>query len=114
MSETKQTGRRKKTSASGTQTRRTQKSQQTKTRQTKTKAQLQPQENGIGEEIALVVLLVLSAFLFISNFGVGGVVGSFVSGVLFGYFGLFAYVVPVLMLLVILFSLANKESLLLR
>ncbi len=112
MSETKQTGRRKKTSASGTQTRRTQKSQQTKTRQTKTKAQLQPQENGIGEEIALVVLLVLSAFLFISNFGVGGVVGSFVSGVLYGCFGLFAYVVPVLMLLVILFSLANKESLL--
>lgn len=53
----------------------------------------------------------LAAFLFISNFGVGGVVGSFVSDVLFGCFGLFAYVVPVLMLLVILFSLANKESL---
>ena len=112
MSETKQTGRRKKTSASGTQTRRTQNSQQTKTRQTKTKAQLHPQENGIGAEITLVVLLVLSAFLFISNFGVGGVVGSFVSGVLFGCFGIFAYVVPALMLLVILFSLANKESLL--
>ncbi len=110
MSETKQTGRRKKTSASGTQNRKTQKSQ-TKTRQTKTKAQLKSQETGIGEEIALVVLLVLAAFLFISNFGVGGVVGSFVSDVLFGCFGLFAYVVPVLMLLVILFSLANKESL---
>ena len=111
MSETKQTGRRKKASASGTQNRKTQKSQ-TKTRQAKTKAQLKSQETGIGEEIALVVLLVLAAFLFISNFGVGGVVGSFVSDVLFGCFGLFAYVVPVLMLLVILFSLANKESLL--
>ena len=110
MSETKQTGRRKKASASGTQNRKTQKSQ-TKTRKTKAKAQLKSQETGIGEEIALVVLLVLAAFLFISNFGVGGVVGSFVSNVLFGCFGLFAYVVPVLMLLVILFSLANKESL---
>lgn len=110
MSETKQTGRRKKVSASGTQNRKTQKSQ-TKTRKTKAKAQLKSQETGIGEEIALVVLLVLAAFLFISNFGVGGVVGSFVSDVLFGCFGLFAYVVPVLMLLVILFSLANKESL---
>ena len=110
MSETKQTGRRKKASASGTQNRKTQKSQ-TKTRKTKAKAQLKSQETGIGEEIALVVLLVLAAFLFISNFGVGGVVGSFVSDVLFGCFGLFAYVVPVLMLLVILFSLANKESL---
>ena len=110
MSETKQTGRRKNASASGTQNRKTQKSQ-TKTRKTKAKAQLKSQETGIGEEIALVVLLVLAAFLFISNFGVGGVVGSFVSGVLFGCFGLFAYVVPVLMLLVILFSLANKESL---
>ena len=110
MSETKQTGRRKNASASGTQNRKTQKSQ-TKTRKTKAKAQLKSQETGIGEEIALVVLLVLAAFLFISNFGVGGVVGSFVSNVLFGCFGLFAYVVPVLMLLVILFSLANKESL---
>ena len=110
MSETKQTGRRKNASASGTQNRKTQKSQ-TKTRKTKAKAQLKSQETGIGEEIALVVLLVLAAFLFISNFGVGGVVGSFVSDVLFGCFGLFAYVVPVLMLLVILFSLANKESL---
>ena len=110
MSETKQTGRRKNASASGTQNRKTQKSQ-TKTRKTKAKAQLKSQETGIGEEIALVILLVLAAFLFISNFGVGGVVGSFVSDVLFGCFGLFAYVVPVLMLLVILFSLANKESL---
>lgn len=110
MSEKKQTGRRKNASASGTQNRKTQKSQ-TKTRKTKAKAQLKSQETGIGEEIALVVLLVLAAFLFISNFGVGGVVGSFVSDVLFGCFGLFAYVVPVLMLLVILFSLANKESL---
>ena len=110
MSETKQTGRRKNASASGTQNRKTQKPQ-TKTRKTKAKAQLKSQETGIGEEIALVVLLVLAAFLFISNFGVGGVVGSFVSNVLFGCFGLFAYVVPVLMLLVILFSLANKESL---
>lgn len=63
------------------------------------------------DEIALVALLVVSVFLFVSNFGIGGAVGGAVSGVLFGLFGLFAYAAPVFMLILVLFSLANKDSL---
>ena len=68
-------------------------------------------ENSIMDEIALVALLVVSVFLFVSNFGIGGAVGGAVSGVLFGLFGLFAYAAPVFMLILVLFSLANKDSL---
>ena len=63
------------------------------------------------DEIALVALLVVSVFLFVSNFGIGGAVGGAVSRVLFGLFGLFAYAAPVFMLILVLFSLANKDSL---
>ena len=63
------------------------------------------------DEIALVALLVVSVFLFVSNFGIGGAVGGAVSGVLFGLFGLFAYAAPVFVLILVLFSLANKDSL---
>ena len=63
------------------------------------------------DEIALVALLVVSVFLFVSNFGIGVAVGGAVSGVLFGLFGLFAYAAPVFMLILVLFSLANKDSL---
>lgn len=42
-------------------------------RKTKTKAEVKP-ENSIMDEIALVALLVVSVFLFISNFGIGGAV----------------------------------------
>ena len=68
-------------------------------------------ENSIMDEIALVALLVVSVFLFVSNFGIGGAVGGAVSRVLFGLFGLFAYAAPVFMLILVLFSLANKDSL---
>ena len=57
-------------------------------RKTKTKAEVKP-ENSIMDEIALVALLVVSVFLFVSNFGIGGAVGGAVSRVLFGLFGLF-------------------------
>lgn len=69
------------------------------------------QETGIGKEIGLVVLLIVSVLLFVSNFGVGGVVGNFLSGLLFGCFGLFAYVLPAAVLLFTMFYLANRENL---
>ena len=69
------------------------------------------QNSGIEREIGLVALLLVCVFLFVSNFGVGGAVGKFLSGVLFGLFGLFAYLLPVLVLLRVLFSLANRENL---
>ncbi len=67
--------------------------------------------NGIWDEVLLVLFIIFSIFLFVSNFGIGGAVGEFLSGLLFGCFGLLAYVFPLFLLLVILFSLANRENL---
>ena len=46
------------------------------------------------EEITLWCIIAVSALLFISNFGIGGVVGNAVSSFLFGVFGLIAYIFP--------------------
>jgi len=40
------------------------------------------------KEIVLWIVIACSLLLFISNFGVGGVVGNAVSGFMFGIFGL--------------------------
>ena len=67
-------------------------------------------ENRLWDEVLLVVLLVVTVFLFVSNLGAGGAVGSAVSGLMFGCFGLFAYLFPIVLMLLILFSLANREN----
>ena len=46
------------------------------------KTQNKNQNSGIEREIGLVALLLVCVFLFVSNFGVGGAVGKFLSGVL--------------------------------
>ncbi len=71
----------------------------------------EPSEGGIWAEVRLVVLIIVSVLLFFSNFGFGGKVGGFMSHVLFGYVGIFAYLFPVVMLFLLLFSLANRENL---
>ena len=68
-------------------------------------------KNSIWAEVRLVVLLVASLFLFISNFGAGGWMGNMCSFVLFGCLGIFAYLFPLFVLFLVLFSLANKENL---
>ena len=66
---------------------------------------------GIWAEVRLVALLIVSVLLFFSNFGFGGKVGGAMSSFLFGIVGIFAYLFPVVMLLLLLFSLANRENL---
>ena len=41
----------------------------------------------IRDEIKLLVLFAVSILLLISNFGLGGAAGAFVSGIMFGLFG---------------------------
>lgn len=107
MSGTRQSGSRKKTaSVTKTDTKNTK-----STGKKNSKKEAAEQENSIWDEVGLVVLLIVSVFLFVSNFGVGGVVGNVMSGVLFGCMGLFAYVFPIVLLLLVFFSLANRENL---
>ena len=49
-------------------------------------------------EIILWGIIAVAALLFISNFGIGGVVGNAVSTFLFGVFGLVAYIFPIILI----------------
>ena len=61
-------------------------------------------------EVILWIIVAVSLLLFISNMGFGGVVGHGVSHVLFGLFGLMAYVLPVLLLVGSFFAVSNKGN----
>jgi S-DNA-T family DNA segregation ATPase FtsK/SpoIIIE len=58
------------------------------------------------------IIIACSLLLFISNFGVGGVVGSAVSGFLFGVFGSIAYILPIILILGCFFITSNKGNIL--
>lgn len=61
----------------------------------------------VRNEILLIVLAALALILFLCNFGVVGKFGNAVSSVLFGVFGLLAYVAPVIIFLMIAFGMLN-------
>ncbi len=56
--------------------------------------------NRIKDEVLLFTIIAVCILLFISNFGVGGVIGSVVSGFMFGVMGIMAYVFPIVLLVV--------------
>ncbi len=67
-------------------------------------------QESIYQEVLLWVMLAVSIVLFVSNFGIGGKVGSVLSNVLFGLFGLLAYVCPILLFVGTVFLLSNKRN----
>ncbi len=64
----------------------------------------------IRDEAVLIGTAVVSILLILSNFKLSGKVGEVVNGVLFGLFGFLAYLVPVFILVIVAFILANKSS----
>ncbi|HBA50384.1 MAG TPA: DNA translocase FtsK [Lachnospiraceae bacterium] len=68
------------------------------------------QESALFHEIGLIVLFAAMVFFFCCNLGLTGPVGDAVSGVLFGVFGLTAYVLPVLLFLAVAFWFANTGN----
>lgn len=67
-------------------------------------------EEAFQTEVILWVIVAIALLLFVSNLGFGGIVGQAVSGVLFGVFGLIAYVLPILILVVSFFAVSNKGN----
>ena len=67
-------------------------------------------EKMISSEISLLVLLAISIFLFLCNFGIVGPVGNFFSGIMFGIFGILAYIIPVFIFLVYAFGVSNRDN----
>ncbi len=61
-------------------------------------------------EIILWLVLAVSILLFISNFGVGGVIGNAVSRFFFGVLGLLAYLFPVVLLVSVFFAISNHGN----
>ena len=68
------------------------------------------EERAIANEILLIAVFALCVLLFLCNFGVIGPVGNAVSSVMFGLFGMVAYVVPVLVFVGLAFGLSNRGN----
>ena len=72
--------------------------------------QAEPMDSAIKNEVILIGVFALAVFLFLCNFGVVGVVGDTVSDIMFGIFGLPAYVAPVLFFLAVAFGISNRGN----
>ena len=70
----------------------------------------EPLDGGMKKEIVIVLMLAVALFLFLCNFSVMGALGDHISRVLFGLFGLLAYVAPLLLFLCLTFGLLNRAS----
>lgn len=68
------------------------------------------QQESFTGEIILWIVLAISILLFISNFGIGGKWGDFFSSILFGVFGLLAYVFPIILVLGTFFFASNRGN----
>ena len=86
----------------------------TKSKKRKKKRSSSGQENVLYQDIIILLVLAISILLFISNFGVGGVIGNAVSAFFFGVFGLMAYVFPALLFIGTAFYISNKNNALIR
>lgn len=64
----------------------------------------------LNNELVLLVTLVVSLLLFLSNFSLSGKVGEVINRVTFGLFGVLAYLIPFFLFFGIAFYLANKKE----
>ncbi len=62
------------------------------------------------DEIIAVVSIAAAILLIMSNFNMSGKVGAFVNSVLFGIFGIPAYISPIVLVFVVLIYLANRNN----
>ncbi len=61
----------------------------------------------LKSELIVIVMIALTIFLFLCNFGICGDFGNAVSSILFGLFGITAYVAPLIMLGAVVIGIAN-------
>lgn len=64
----------------------------------------------IKAEVVLLIVLAFSIILLISNFGIGGIVGNYISSVAFGVFGFMAYILPFVLFFGCGLYLSNKQN----
>lgn len=87
------------------------KSSGTQKRKNNNAKQMRVKESGaVQDEIILVIALVVSVLLFLSNFDLSGMVGKAVSGVVFGLIGLEAYILPFVIFFLTAFHISNMGN----
>ncbi len=64
----------------------------------------------IQNEIILIVILAIAILLFLCNFGLVGSVGNIIRSIMFGIFGLTAYIVPILVFVAVAFGISNRGN----
>lgn len=86
----------------------------TKATKTKSPAVSSPEKEELvpelSNELILLITLVVSVLLFLSNFSLSGKVGEVINQVTFGLFGILAYLIPFFLFFGIAFYLANKKE----
>lgn len=74
------------------------------------KRQKQTYNQELMTEIIILLVLALSVLLVISNFDIGGTVGTVISQLFFGLFGWMAYPFPIILFLATAFAIANWQN----
>lgn len=74
-----------------------------------TKAEI-AQQKKIRAEVALWIFVAVSVFLFLSNFGICGYVGTMFRNVMLGLFGTMGFVFPILLVIIVGFIVFNEMS----
>ena len=67
-------------------------------------------ESGIKQDIIFLAVIAALILLFISNFGIGGLLGKAVSNFFFGLFGLPEYVFSIIVLVAVIWALKVKKD----
>lgn len=89
----------------------TKKATGTQKRKYNRKSQKRVKESGaVQDEIILIVALVVSVLLLLSNFGLCGMVGDAVSGFIFGMVGVEAYLLPFIIFFLTAFHISNMGN----
>lgn len=78
------------------------------TKSTSKRGKSTAQNNGIFDEVLLVLILAASVLLLFSTFGLLGNFGQSIGGVMFGLFGMVAYLVPFFFAFALFFTIINK------
>ena len=68
------------------------------------------EERLISNEVLLILTLAVGVLLFLCNFGIIGPVGDSISRIMFGIFGLMAYIAPVFVFLAVAFGISNQGN----
>lgn len=101
---------RKRTNTSRNTSKRSRSSSRTSQSNNNRSAAYSPEENALFKEVGLIVLFALVVILFLCNFGIIGNLGDSVSNVMFGLFGVTAYIAPIALFAAVAFWQANEGN----